>query len=99
MDHQGLKVYRVYVNDDLGLTLTYMYFTASTSLVKFAYCAYTRPIYRTIGPMVYIISISFFSRAKRLLVLSPGPALFDYILYNFIGFVTMRRNDFDNLIS
>ena len=44
MDHQGLKVYRVYVNDDLGLTLTYL--TVTSSLVKFAYCAYTRPIVR-----------------------------------------------------
>ena len=32
MDHQGLKVYEVYINDDPGLTLTY--FTARSNLVK-----------------------------------------------------------------
>ena len=40
MDHQGLKVYKVYLNDDPGLTLTY--FTARSNLFKIAYCAYTR---------------------------------------------------------
>ena len=55
-DHQALKVYRVYINYDFGLTLTY--FTARSRLVKFAYCAYTRPsqvsVYRTIGPLVLL---------------------------------------------
>ena len=36
----GVKVYKVYINDDPGLTLTY--FTARSSLVRFAYCALTR---------------------------------------------------------
>ena len=55
--HRKLKIYKVDINDDLGLTLTY--FTARSNLVKFAYCAYTRPRcqvsgYRTIGPLVII---------------------------------------------
>ena len=37
MDLQGLKVYKVYINDDPGLTLTY--FTARSNLVKIAHCA------------------------------------------------------------
>ena len=37
MDRQGFKVYKVYINVDLGLTLTY--FTASSNLVKIAHCA------------------------------------------------------------
>ena len=36
MDHQGLKVYKVYINDDPGLTLTY--FTAGSNLVEIAQC-------------------------------------------------------------
>ena len=32
MYHQGLNVYRVYINDDLGLTLTY--FTARLNLAS-----------------------------------------------------------------
>ena len=44
MDHQGLKVYRIYIKDDPGLTLTY--FTAKSSLVKFAFCDFTGPIVR-----------------------------------------------------
>ena len=52
MDHRGLKVYKVYINDDPVLTLTY--FMQRSNVVKIAYCAYTRPrcqvcVYRTIG--------------------------------------------------
>ena len=36
-DHQGLNVYKVYINDDAGLTLTY--FTARSKLVKIAQSA------------------------------------------------------------
>ena len=53
MEHQELNVYKVYINDEPGLTLTY--FTARSSLVKIAYCAYTNiqvSVYRTIGPLV-----------------------------------------------
>ena len=32
VDHQGLEGYKVYINDDTGLTLTY--FTARPNLVK-----------------------------------------------------------------
>ena len=35
MDHQGRKVFKVYINDDPGLTLTY--FTARLNLVKIAH--------------------------------------------------------------
>ena len=37
LDHQGLKVYKVYIDDDPGLTLTY--FTARSNLVKIAQSA------------------------------------------------------------
>ena len=55
MDYGGLKVYKVSINYDPGLTLTY--FMAKSNLVKIAYCTYTRPscqvsVYRTIGPLV-----------------------------------------------
>ena len=35
MQHQGLKLYKIYVNDDPGLTLTY--FTARSNLVVYAF--------------------------------------------------------------
>ena len=44
IDHQGLKVNKVYMNDDPGLTVTYL--TARSNLVKIAHCAYMRPIVR-----------------------------------------------------
>ena len=52
MDHQGLKVYKVSINDDPVLTLTY--FMARSDLVK---TAVTRPrcqvsVYRTIGSLI-----------------------------------------------
>ena len=40
----GTQGYRIYIKDDPGLTLTY--FTARSSLVKFAFCDFTRPIVR-----------------------------------------------------
>ena len=46
MNHQGLKVYKVSINDDHGLTLTY--FTAMSILVKIAYYANIGSVYRTI---------------------------------------------------
>ena len=52
MDHPILKVYRVYINDDLGLTWTY--FTARSSLVIFPYCASQVSVYRTISPLFNI---------------------------------------------
>ena len=45
MNHQGVKVYKVYINHDPGLTLTY--FTARSSLVNLLIVLnYTRPIVR-----------------------------------------------------
>ena len=35
MKHWGLKLYKVYINDDPGLTLTY--FTARSNLVSYAF--------------------------------------------------------------
>ena len=43
MDCQGLKVYKLYINDDPGLTLTY--FMARYNLVKLL-CDYTRQVFR-----------------------------------------------------
>ena len=37
MERQGLKVYKVYIGSDAGLTLTY--FTTMSNLVKIAHCA------------------------------------------------------------
>ena len=37
MDHQGLKVYNVHINDDPGFTLTY--FTARSNVVKIVHFA------------------------------------------------------------
>ena len=55
MDYQGLKVYKVSINDGTGLILTY--FMARSNLVEMAYCVDTRPrcqvsVCRTIGPLV-----------------------------------------------
>ena len=47
MDHQRLKVYKVYINYDPDLT----YFTARSNLVKIAFCA----SYRSTGPLAYLI--------------------------------------------
>ena len=54
MDHQGLKVYRVYINDDFGLNLTN--FTARSSLVCLYQTNSQVSVYRTIGPLVVIIA-------------------------------------------
>ena len=35
IEHQGFKLYKVYINDDPGLTLTY--FAARSNLVSHAY--------------------------------------------------------------
>ena len=55
MDHRKLKGYKVYVNNDPGLTLTY--FSSNSNLVEITYYAYTRPrclvsVYRTIGSVL-----------------------------------------------
>ena len=41
MDHWVHKVYKVYINDNPGLTM--MFFKAKSNLVKIVYCAYTKP--------------------------------------------------------
>ena len=53
MNHQGLKVYKVHINDDPGFTLTY--FTARSDLVKLLCLSQTNSqvsIFWTIGPLV-----------------------------------------------
>ena len=37
MQHRGLKLYKVCINDDTGLTLTYMYFMARSNLVAYTF--------------------------------------------------------------
>ena len=39
INQRGHEIYKVYINDDPGLTLTY--FTAMSNLVNIAYCAGT----------------------------------------------------------
>ena len=56
MDHQGLTFFKVCINDDPGLTLAY--FTAWASLVKFAYCANTRPMVRWAFTEILVILLS-----------------------------------------
>ena len=55
MEHYEPKLYTVYINDDLELTLTY--FTTMSNFAKLVFCTYSRPryqvsVYRTIGPLV-----------------------------------------------
>ena len=54
MEHNELKLYIVYINDDPELTLTYC--TAMSNLEKLVFCTSSRPryqvsVYRTIGPL------------------------------------------------
>ena len=49
MKHQGMELYKVYVNHDPGMTLTY--FMARSTQV--AYPRSQVSVYRTIRPMVY----------------------------------------------
>ena len=55
MDHQGLKIYKGYINDDPGLTLTYL--TArSTLLIVALYQTNSQVnVYRLIGPLVVVV--------------------------------------------
>ena len=57
MDLNGLKVYKIYINDDPKFTL--IDFKARSDSVKMAYCAYTRTkcqvsVYRNMGPLVCV---------------------------------------------
>ena len=45
MNHQGEELYKVYINHDLGMTLTYFIYPSSQVSV-----------YRTIGPLVFVFS-------------------------------------------
>ena len=77
MDHWGLKIYKVYINDDHGLTLNYC--KARSNLVKIAYCAYSMSryqvsVYRIIGPLV---SSSTYYRLKKL---PRGKCMFGMII-------------------
>ena len=59
MDHLGLKVYKVYINVDSGVTMTY--FTAISNLAKSSYCALIYQtnsqvsVYMNIGPLVFCL--------------------------------------------
>ena len=44
MKHQGEELYKVYINHDLGMTLTY-----------FIYPSFQVSVYRSIGPLVFIL--------------------------------------------
>ena len=44
MKHQGEELYKVYMNHDLGMTLTY-----------FIYPSFQVSVYRTIGPLVLFL--------------------------------------------
>ena len=50
MKHQGMEFYKVYINHDPGMTLTY--FMSRSTLV--AYARSQVSVYRTIGPLVRI---------------------------------------------
>ena len=54
MKHQGMKLYKVGINHDPGMTLTYL-------MARSTFVAYARSqvsLYMTIGPLVYTISLS-----------------------------------------
>ena len=65
MDYLGLKVYKVYRNDDHWLTLTY--FKARSNLVEIAYCAdtssrYQVSIYVNFCPLVLTLWVCSFDQ-------------------------------------
>ena len=52
MKHEGEELYKVYINRDLGMTLTYFIYPSSQVSV-----------YRTIGPLVlFVISLFFVTK-------------------------------------
>ena len=57
MEHYVLKLYKVYINDDLELTSTY--FSTMSNLGKIVFVLPAGPdirclsVYRTIGPLVF----------------------------------------------
>ena len=56
IEHQGLNVYKVCINDDPWLTLTYL--TTMSNFAKFTFCAVSRTRYqirinRIIGPLFF----------------------------------------------
>ena len=54
MQHQGLKLYKLYINDDPELTLTH--FKTMSNLAKLVLKSrYQVSVYRTIGPLVCLI--------------------------------------------
>ena len=48
----GLKLYKVYINDDPGLTLTYF-----TCFYTYSRPRYQVSVYRTIGPLVFVLTV------------------------------------------
>ena len=57
IDHQERNVYKVYINDDPGLTLTYLTVWSNLIKINCLLCLNARPrcqvsAYRIIGPMV-----------------------------------------------
>ena len=60
MEHYVLKLYTVYINDDPELELDLFYSNAKFG--ETCFCTYSRPryqvsVYRTIGPLVKILTV------------------------------------------
>ena len=50
MGHYVIKLYKVYIDDDPELTMTY--FTTMTNLAKLSRLCYQVSVYKTTGPMI-----------------------------------------------
>ena len=76
MDDQGLKVFKIYINDDPELTMTC--FTSKSHLVKIAYCGRCHvSVYSTIGPLVFrglraILLFGFECKSLTIVSISRG---------------------------
>ena len=51
MDHPGLSFYKVYINEDPGLTLTYFMASSNSVEITYAYTGCQVSLYRIIGPL------------------------------------------------
>ena len=62
MKHQGEELYKVYINHDLGMTLTYFIYPSSQVSVyrtigPFAFCS--------VGPMQRFVTLKHFSKRSK----------------------------------
>ena len=85
MKHQGEKLYKVYINHDLGMTLTYFIYPSSQVSV-----------YRTIGPLVYVFPMTPPGVGP---VWTPGARLARFIKRTTIHCYTQNRKALELVAS